>query len=265
MKIKIKLSTFFTFLLIATFANAGLREEIVHYQADETEMHGYLVWDDRYPDKRPGIIIVHEWWGLNDYVKARARQLALMGYSAFAIDMYGAGQNTAHPKIAKQFSSAVYQNLDGAKSRFQKAMAILSKHQSVTNDTLSAIGYCFGGSIVLEMARLGLPLKMVASFHGGLKPHTNNTPNITSKVLVFNGSDDKIVPKTQRESFVNEMERYDVDYEFYNYNNTVHAFSNPEASSIGVRLNISNLRYSRHADSDSWAKLSQTLSDLYAK
>ncbi len=262
---RIKLFTFFIFLLITFFANAQLREEIVRYQADGIEMNGYLVWDDRYPGKRPGIIIVHEWWGLNDYAKTRARQLALMGYSAFAIDMYGAGQNTTHPKIAKQFSSAVHKNLDSAKSRFQKAMTIFSKHQSVANDMLSAIGYCFGGSIVLEMARLGLPLKMVASFHGALTPRRGHTPNIKSKVLVFNGSDDKIVPKTQTEAFLNEMEKYDVDYEFYNYNDTVHAFSNPEANEIGARFNINNLRYNRYADSDSWAKLSQTLSDLYAK
>ncbi len=249
--------------LFNTSLYAEIQRETVRYTVNDQEMVGHLVWDDRYKGKRPGVIVVHEWWGLNDYVRQRAEQLALMGYTALALDMYGDGQVTTHPKTARGFASAVGSNMPLAKKRFEKAMLTLQQHSSVSDEPLSAIGYCFGGGIVLNMARMGLNLKGVASFHGSLSAAVQAEDSIRTKIAVFTGEDDTAIPLHKVEAFEEEMDDLDADYSVVIYPDTVHSFTNPEATELGKKLKFDNIRYNRHADLDSWAKLSQFLSDLY--
>ena len=140
----------------------------VQYSADGVVLKGYLAYDKNVKGKRPGVLVVHEWWGLNDYARKRANMLAEMGYVALAVDMYGDGKQAMHPDDAGKFSSELMKNFDVAKARFMAALEFLKAQPAVDPDRIAAIGYCFGGGVVLNMARQGVDLKGVASFHGGL-------------------------------------------------------------------------------------------------
>ncbi|MCS9179416.1 dienelactone hydrolase family protein, partial [Pseudomonas aeruginosa] len=165
-------------LLIACAASAQAAiqtREMPYRSADGTRMVGYFAYDDSKPGIRPGVIVVHEWWGLNDYAKRRARDLAELGYSALAIDMYGEGKHTEHPQDAMAFMQAATRDADAAKARFLAGLELLKRQPQTDPSQIAAIGYCFGGKIVLDMARQGLPLAGVASFHGALGTATPAT------------------------------------------------------------------------------------------
>lgn len=250
--------------LIHTKAYAQLKTEDVKYQANNTTMQGYIAYDDAYKGKRPAVLVVHEWWGHNDYARKRADMLAKEGYIALAVDMYGQGKQASHPKDAMAFSSAVKQNMDAAEDRFKAAIALLKKHPMANDKTMSAIGYCFGGGIILEMLRRGVKLDVAASFHGSLStqnPAAENSLEKT-KVLVFNGAADKMVKAEHVTDVVNEMANAKAELTLVNYPNVLHAFSNPEADTFAKRFNIP-LKYNQHADQDSWAKLINALQQQY--
>ncbi len=255
----------FAFLLLfaSTSLFAQLQSEEVSYTDGETEMIGYLVWDDKFKGKRPGIIVVHEWWGLNSYPRERAEQLAKLGYTALAMDIYGEGKVADHPKEAKKFATMVAKNLPNAKARFEAAMKVLSEHPTVGNDKLSAIGYCFGGGIVLNMARMGLPLKGVASFHGSLAAATKIKGKVDTKIAVFNGKDDPYISGQQVERFRDEMNSNDVDFELHNYKRTVHSFTNPAADQVAEKFNLTGIGYNEKSDKDSWKRMQFFLKELY--
>ena len=158
----------FLFLTAAVDAGADLVQKEVRYQHDGTVMHGFIVFDDAIKTKRPGVLVVHEWWGHNNYARDRAIQLAELGYTAFAVDMYGDGKTTDHPKSASKFSSAVSGNMDLAKARFESALYSLKQQESVDSNNIAALGYCFGGGILLNLARMGIDIKGIASFHGSV-------------------------------------------------------------------------------------------------
>ena len=184
-------------LLLPGWLSAAIVGEEVHYTAGNTEMHGYLAYDSSIEGPRPGILVVHEWWGHNEYARSRARQLTELGYVALAIDMYGEGQQADHPQDAGKFASAVRNNMPIARERFEAAMAVLLEHP-MSSGELAAIGYCFGGSIVLEMARRGLDLRGVVSFHGSLGTAEPARPGeVKAQVLVLNGADDPMVTAEQ--------------------------------------------------------------------
>ncbi|MCU7917708.1 MAG: dienelactone hydrolase family protein [Candidatus Thiodiazotropha sp. (ex Epidulcina cf. delphinae)] len=237
--------------------------EPVEYREGDTLMKGYLAYDGAIQGKRPGILVVHEWWGHNDYARRRAEQLAGMGYTALAVDMYGDGKQASHPKDAGRFAGEVKKNMDNAAARFEAAMDLLQSHETVAADEISAIGYCFGGGIVLEMARRGVNLDLVGSFHGSL-PTSNPAVKgvVKAEVLVFNGADDPFVKSEHVEAFVSEMEQAGVNYSFTNYKGAKHSFTNPQADKFGKAFDLP-LQYNREADEQSWDALSKALKAIY--
>ncbi len=241
---------------------SGIQGEEITYQVGEVTLTGYLAYDADKKGARPGVLVVHEWWGHNDYVRDRAKQLAAMGYTAFALDMYGDGKFAAHPGDAQKFMMEVMGQADVAQLRFEAAMELLNNHAS-TNDQMAAIGYCFGGAVVLQMARNGLELAGVASFHGNLAteaPASEGTVN--AKVLVLHGAADPFVPAEQVNAFKAEMDAAKVDYEFIAYPGAVHAFTNPGATALGEQFDLP-LAYDETVDKQSWAELDKFLTEIF--
>ena len=250
---------------LAASAQAALVAKTVDYTADGQTMKGYLVYDNAYHGKRPGVLVVHEWWGLNSYARGRARMLAKEGYTALALDMYGDGKTAGHPKTAEAFMNAVNSNMPVEKARFMAAYDLLTAQPTVKKDDIAAIGYCFGGGVVLNMARLGAPLKSVVSFHGMLMSDIKTEPgSIKPKILVFTGGADQFVPPKEVAAFEQEMKAAKADFRVVVYPGAEHSFTNPGATALGKRFNLP-LKYDRAADKDSWAQttvfLKQTLGD----
>jgi len=237
--------------------------ESVTYDVNGTRFVSYVAYDAARTGRRPGILVVPEWWGQNEYVRTRARQLAAEGYVAIAVDMYGDGKVTTDPNEAKQWSSEVYGNLDQAQARFVAAKAQLVANPATAPDDVSAIGYCFGGGISLAMARRGLDLDGVVSFHGNLATQTPAQPGVVqAKVLVLTGEADPMVPAAQVEAFEQEMANARVTAQVISYPGATHAFTNPAATELGKKLNMP-VAYHAEADAKSWAKLTRFLAELY--
>jgi dienelactone hydrolase len=247
-------------------ALAAVKGEEVQYKAGDTVLKGYLAWDDAQKGKRPGVLVVHEWWGHNEYARERARMLAGLGYTALAVDMYGDGKLAAHPQDAGKFSGEVRKNLPVAKARFDAARQLLAKHASVDSKQIAAIGYCFGGAIVLEMARLGESLKGVVSFHGPLgTEQPAKTGKVKARVLVLTGSDDAFIPAEQVDAFKKEMQAAKVNYRLISYPGARHAFTVKEADEISKKFNMPALAYNAEADQKSWAEMQAFLKEILAK
>ncbi|OGL19050.1 MAG: dienelactone hydrolase [Candidatus Rokubacteria bacterium RIFCSPLOWO2_12_FULL_71_22] len=239
-------------LVVVGAAAAG---EEVSYSADGTTLKGYIARPAKADGKRPGVLVVHEWWGNNDYPRKRADMLAQLGYVALALDMYGDGKVASHPKDAGAFAGEVRKHMDVAEKRFRAALALLASQRDVDTGRIAAVGYCFGGGMVLEMARRGLPLAGVVSFHGSLPTQTPARPGgVKAKVLVLNGADDPFVKPEQIEAFKKEMDAAGVDYRFINYPGAVHAFTNPDATENGKKFNLP-LAYDADADRKSWEEM----------
>ena len=250
-------------LACATTAQAAVQGQEVTYRAGETVLKGYLAYDDSIQCKRPGILVVHEWWGHNAYARKRARMLAELGYTALAVDMYGEGKTAGHPKDAGRFSSEVKQNLPLAKTRFLAALELLQQHPTVDSKHAAAIGYCFGGAIVLEMARAGLDLDGVVSFHGSLgTAHPARCGVVKAKVLVLNGADDSFVKPEHIAGFKQEMKAAGVSYRFVNYPGAKHSFTNPDADSFGERFGLP-LAYHSDADTKSWQAMQEFFNEVF--
>jgi dienelactone hydrolase len=238
---------------------AAIKKGPVEYKAGDTALKGYLVYDDAAKERRPGVLVVHEWWGHNQHARNSARKLAEAGYVALAVDMYGDGKQADHADSAGKFSGEVRKNLPLMKSRFEAGMQLLRKQPQVDGKRLAAIGYCFGGSVVLEMARAGEDLRGVASFHGGLATEHPAQPGKTkAKVLVMNGAEDPFVPPEQIAAFKKEMESAKVNYKFVSYPGAKHSFTNPDADANGAKFKLP-LAYNAIADEESWAELQSFL------
>jgi dienelactone hydrolase len=243
----------------------NITTEEITYEVNGEPFTGFLAFDSNNGDKRPGVLIVHEWWGHNDYVRSRAIQLAEMGYVALALDMYGAGKVADHPDNAKAFMQAAFANPEALKARFVSARELLAKQDVTETENIAAIGYCFGGAVVLNMARAGVDLDGVASFHGSLATASPAAPgSVSAKVLVLNGGADPLVPIEQVDAFKAEMTAAGVDYEFVNYPDALHAFTNPGATEKGEQFGMP-LAYDEQADSDSWLRLEKFLAELWPK
>jgi dienelactone hydrolase len=246
-------------LLCSTLSvQAAVVGKEITYRAGDTVLKGYLAWDDAIKGKRPGILVVHEWWGLNDYARKRADMLAALGYTALAVDMYGNGKTAEHPQDAGRFSAAVRKNLPLMKARFNAARALLTRQKTVDPSRIAAIGYCFGGSVVLEMARSGANLAGVVSFHGSLGGLGPIAPHVKAKILVANGADDPFNPPQQVEAFRHDMDAAGVRYQFINYPGAKHSFTNPGATALGKRFGLP-LEYNAAADRESW----QAMQDFF--
>jgi len=240
----------------------GIVTEEIRYTVGGEPFTGFLAYDERVEDRRPGVLVVHEWWGHNAYARSRAVQLAEMGYTAFALDMYGSGKVTDHPDNALQFMREATANPEQLKARFLAAKQILEQQAVTDPDRIAAIGYCFGGGVVLNMARAGVGLDGVASFHGSLAPTVEATPGtVVAKVLVLHGADDAMTPPEQVVAFRAEMESAGVDYEFISYPGASHSFTNPIATELGMKYDMP-LAYDKNADEQSWKKLGEFLGSL---
>jgi len=247
-------------------ANAAIREEPVTYKDGETLMKGFVVYDDATSAKRPGIIVVHEWWGITKHVHEEARNFARQGYTAFIADMYGDGKTGDTPKEAGALSGSVRKNPAALQSRFNAAKDALAKHATVDASRIGAAGYCFGGSVVLDMARAGADLKGVVAFHAGLATSVGpaTAGKVKAKVLVLNGEADPHVKPDAIEAFKKEMDAAKVDYKFINYPGAVHAFTNPEATAKGKQFNLP-LAYDEKADKESKAEMLKFFSGIFDK
>ena len=256
-------------LLLALLAasatvHAAVRGHEITYSDGGTSFKGYIAYDDAISGKRPGILVVHEWWGHNEYARKRARMLAELGYLALAVDMYGDGKTADHPKDAGAFASAVGSNPELARARFEAAMKYLQERRTLEPGQVAAIGYCFGGGIVLNMARAGLPLKGVASFHGSLAGSTPAEPGkIKARIAVFTGAEDPMVPPAQVDAFKAEMDHAGAKYSVVSYPGVKHSFTNPDADGYAQKFGLP-LGYDAHADKDSWAQTETFLKDVFA-
>jgi dienelactone hydrolase len=259
------LAGLFAALAFSAAAQGAVREEPVTYKDGDFVMKGYIVWDDARKGKRPAVLVVHEWWGITKHVRDSARALAGMGYVAFAVDMFGDGKTADNPKDAGALAGAVRKDTAAMKSRFEAALARLKQHEGVDAKRVGAIGYCFGGMVVLEMARAGAPLAGVVSFHGNLMTSSPAAAGqVKAKLLVLNGADDPLVKPDSIEAFKKEMAAAKVDYRFVNYPGAVHAFTNPEATEKGKTFNLP-LAYHPEADRQAKAEMVKFFGALFGK
>lgn len=261
----LKAPLLFLSVFIFTSAQAEVITKEIDYKEGDTTMKGMLAYDDDIKGKRPGVLIVHEWWGHNKHARDKAEMLAKEGYVAFAVDMYGDGKTADHPDDAGKFSSAVAGNMPLAKARFEAAMSTLKAQDNVEDEKLAAMGYCFGGGVVLNMARMGVELKGVSSFHGSIA--TKNPAkkgDIKASVRVFNGEADPFVKAEQIDALKEEMKNAGVDFEFVNYPGVKHSFTNPGADANGKKFGLP-LEYNAEADQDSWQKNLEFFKEIFSK
>ena len=229
-----------------------IHTETVEYSANGTTCRGYLAYDRRVEGARPGVIVVHEWWGLDDYIKGRARMRAEIGYSALALDMYGDGQCGSSPDEAGALMNGVLGDMGAGTARLQAGFEALTAQATADASRTAAIGYCFGGAMVLHMARIGMNLAGVVSFHGALGSfHKPDPGSVGAKVLVCHGAADQLVPDADIDAFHQEMEGAGVDYRFEAYEGALHGFSNPHATANGEKYGLP-LAYDAAVDERSW-------------
>lgn len=237
----------------------------VEYGTESTDMQGFLAYDDQISGPRPGVLVVHEWWGLNDYARERARQLAELGYTALAVDMYGDGKQARHPDEASEFANAVNSHWQEARARFDAALELLKSQDTTDPSHIAAIGYCFGGGVVLNMARAGVDLDGVVSFHGTLSTeHPAQPGQVKARVLVLHGAEDPFVTDEQVARFKSEMENAGVDYRFIAYAGAKHSFTNPDADRYGKRFDLP-LAYSAEADRKSWQEMRSFFDRIFSQ
>lgn len=240
----------------------AVKTEQVRYRQGPTELVGMLAWDDSVKGRRPGVMVVHEWWGMNDYIRKRAVQVASLGYVVLAADIYGGGVSTGDPKEAKALSGSLMKgDRMLLRERASAGLQILLDHPLVDSARVAAIGYCFGGTTVLELARSGAPLAGVVSFHGRLDtPSPEKDRKIRARILVLTGADDPQVPLSQIAAFASEMRGQNVDWHMVVYGGAVHSFTNPAAGSRPS----SGSAYNEKADLRSWEQMKLFFSEIFA-
>jgi dienelactone hydrolase len=251
----------FLMLLLASFvvARAEVIGKTVEYTAGGVALKGYLAYDNSVKGKRPAVIVVHEWWGVTDYPKKRAEMLAGLGYVAFAADMYGDGKIADNPTDAQKYAGESMKDFSLLKEKFSAVIDLLKKNELVDPNKIAAIGYCYGGGVVLNMARAGVDLRGVVSFHGNLTAvEPAQKGKVKAKVLVCNGRDDKFISDENINNFKNEMKSAGVDFTFKSYRGALHAFSNPAATELGKKFNMP-IAYNERADKKSWAEMQKFL------
>ncbi len=252
----------FALVLGATLARAETRSGKHEYAHGDVKLHGWLAADESSKEKRPGVLVVPEWWGLGEHAKESANRLAKMGYVALAVDMYGEGKTTNDPKVAGGWAGALKGDRKLMRARVTAALDELRKHPLVDPSRIAAIGYCFGGTTVLELARSGAPVVGVVSFHGALDtPDAKDAKNIKGKILVCHGADDGFVPDKDVAAFADEMRQANVDWQMISYGGAVHSFTNPEADKHGIK----GIAYNAAADRRSWEAMKQFFAEVFAE
>lgn len=257
---------FLGILLVLMFLSPAFAEVVgkeVDYTDNGITMKGYIAYDDAIQGKRPGVLVVHEWWGHNAYARKRAEMLAGLGYIALAVDMYGDGKTANHPDDAGKYMNEVKSNLPLMQSRFTAALNLLKSNELTDAEKIGAIGYCFGGSTVLSMAIEGLDLKGVVSFHGGLGGlPTAAEGAVKAKILVCNGADDSFIPKEQIDAFKSQMDAAKAEYTFKSYAGAKHSFTNPDADQYAKDFGMP-IAYNAEADQQSWSDMKAFLEEVF--
>ncbi len=248
-------------LVLPTALQAGIHTKTVDYRDGEAELRGYLVWDDSSEEKRPGIVVVHEWWGLNEYARKRAEMLASMGYAAFAVDMYGKDQVTQHAEEARGWMKQITANVDTWQRRALLGLNLLRDEPMVDTERMGAIGYCFGGATVMQMAYAGANLKGVVSFHGSLPvPTPEQAKQIKGRLLIAHGAADSFIPQERVLAFQKALDDAGARWEMDIFGGAQHGFTNPGAGDYGLK----GVRYDEYADRRSWELMATFFSDLFA-
>ena len=247
-------------LLLATLpVTAGIRRETVEYRQADTVLEGVVVYDDALPGKRPGVLVVHQWMGLGDYEKKRAEMLAQLGYVAFCADIYGKGVRPANPQEAGKLAGKYKDDRALLRARVNAAFAEMNRHRLVDTAHVAAMGYCFGGTTVLELARSGSRLAGVVSFHGGLaSPNPADAKNIKARVLALHGADDPFVPAAEVQGFEKEMRDAGVDWQLVSYGGAVHSFTDWGAGTDNSR----GAAYNERADRRSWEAMKAFFAEI---
>ena len=246
-------------VFLAASVFGAVQTQTVEYRHGDVVLEGYLAYDDALKGSRPGVLVVHEWTGLNDYTMKRARMLAEMGYVAFAADIYGKGIRPANREEAAEQAGIYRSDRELMRQRAQAGLEELRKHELTDPGRLAAIGYCFGGGVVLELARSGAEVAGVVSFHGNLDtPDPADAADITGSVLVCHGAADPYVPEEQVSAFEREMHAADVDWLLIEYGGAVHSFTNPNSGDDPS----SGVAYDASADKRSWAHMQEFFRDI---
>ena len=249
-------------LLFASSAQAEMQTKEIEYFSKQGEavLQGFIAWDETVKGKRPGVLVVHEWWGHNEHARNQAKRLAEAGYVGFALDMYGKGKATTHPNEAQAMSNEVRKDPALLLARFHAALEELKRDPHVDPDKIAAIGYCFGGAVVLDAARAGEDLDAVVSFHGALAPKTPAEPGkVKARVLVLTGGADPFVPASQVEAFTQEMKAAGAKFQVVSYPGVKHSFTNPDAAKAGVEA----LEYNAEADRKSWTAMLELFKEVF--
>jgi dienelactone hydrolase len=249
-------------LILAMNAHAAVRTESVEYKQGDAVLEGYLAYDDAIKGARPGVLVVREWWGIDNYIKKRTEQLAALGYVAFAADIYGKGIRAKTPQEAGELAGKYRGGADRTllRARANAGLDVLKKNAMVDPRRIAAIGYCFGGTTVLELARSGADVAGVVSFHGGLaSPNPADAKRIKGKVLALTGADDPNVKPEEVLAFEDEMRKAGVDWYLISYGNAVHSFTNPDSGTD----NSKGAAYNEKADKRSWQSMKDFFEEVF--
>ena len=250
------------FLLTSVTAHAEIKKQTIEYKDGDTTLEGYLVYDDAVQGKRPGIVVVHDWMGFGPYANGRAEQLAQLGYVALAVDIYGKGVRPKNPDEAGKLAGIYKSDRKLMRERAKAGLDTLLAQPMVDPQRVVALGYCFGGTVALEMARAGMPLDGVVTFHGGL---ATNMPakkgDIKAKILNLHGADDPFVPPAEVADYQKEMNSAGADWQMVYYSGAVHSFTRPDAGSD----NSKGAAYNEKADKRSWEAMKEFFSEIFNK
>lgn len=244
-------------------SSAVLKEQTISVNADGDTLICYVAYYDSIKGKRPAVLVIPEWWGLNEYPRMRARMLAQMGYVAMAVDMYGNGRVADSPAAAQHYAMPFYKDPKRAKVRIDSAIARIKTFDVVDPNNIGAIGYCFGGGVLLNTARLGDDLKGVVSFHGNLIGVPARKDLLRTKILVCHGNADQFVSAKEVAQFKKQMDSIGAPYTFIGYDSATHAFTNPASTANGKKFNMPVV-YNPKADTASWTAMKGFFADLFA-
>ena len=247
-------------LLLSTALQAKVITEAVTYTEAGEEYTGYVSYDNAIKGKRPGVMVVHEWWGLDDYAKRRTEMLARLGYVAFAVDMYGTGKVTDSPDQAREWMTEATADVEWWRERAMAGIRYLKNHKLVDADKIAAIGYCFGGGTVLQLAYGGLDINGIVSFHGSL-PIADESAfgKIKTRMLIAHGNADPFIPRETVTKFQDTLDKAKADWHMITYGNVLHSFTNPKSDTRGMAA----LKYDKQADEHSWQAMQYFFKDIF--
>ena len=247
---------------LPSLVQAKVQSRVVPYSHGGTSFEGFLAWDDSIKGKRPGILVVHEWWGHNEYARSRAKQLATLGYVAFAADMYGKGKVTTHPEKASEWAKLTTSNIETWRGRAKAGLKQLQADPKVDPNNLAAIGYCFGGATVMQLVYGGATVKGVVSFHGSLPlPHKTQTIPHSAKVLIAHGASDPFLSADHIGQFKDALNNAEIDWQMVWYSGAQHSFTNPSADQYGLK----GAKYHKESDQRSWSHMKIFFNELFRR